>query len=284
MGCLWASYWRQSGAAVVLITPNERSQKFIEVTTANRTTRTTIDSITIKQLQTSNIHIEQLLVSTKAQQTQSAVVAIKGHIASDAIVLVLQNGMAIKQLPAILPSQHLLAAITTDGAYRTGPQSVVHAGVGVTYIGGSQADLAILPTHYLNIKLCEDIEQKQWLKLGINCAINGLTAIHQCRNGELLNKPEAMEKIRRLCNEIIAIAAASSVSAPFAQLYQQVEATLHTTAQNYSSMYQDIANSRKTEIDFVNGYICELADLHRVYCDENRSIVNAIKTMEQSFH
>ena len=43
----------------------------------------------------------------------------------------------------------------------------------------------------------------------------------------------------------------------FENPYQQALRTITTTANNYSSMYQDIHQHRKTEIDYINGYLVE---------------------------
>jgi 2-dehydropantoate 2-reductase len=280
IGCLWASYWRQAGFSVVLITPSARQQNFIELHADNKNISTPVRQITIEQLKASTISIDYLLVSTKAQHTLAAVAAIENQLTKNATVLVLQNGMAVKKLSPLLPSQQVIAATTTDGAYRSAPMSVVHAGKGETWFGGDESLLAMLPTDYLTIKYCNDIDTRLWQKLAINCAINGLTAIYRCRNGELLNNPEAVSRMQNLCNEVIAVATAMGLSAAVNQLSVKVVETLRTTANNYSSMYQDIAHKRSTEINFINGYICELANKNGITCDENQYIVDTIKQLE----
>ncbi|MFA7553804.1 MAG: 2-dehydropantoate 2-reductase [Spongiibacteraceae bacterium] len=283
IGCLWASCWRQAGFRVVLLTTAAREQHSITLLRNNQSIETKIEQLTVAQLNASNIRIKYLLVTTKAQQTLTAVDKIKNHLAKNATVLVLQNGMAVTKLSDALPEQTIIAATTTDGVYRTAPMTIVHAGLGETFFGNkAKALLAILPTAYLTIHSCDNIEARLWQKLAINCAINGLTAIYRCNNGELLNKPEAMARINTLCNEIITVASAAGFSASVQQLHTKVQQTLQTTASNYSSMYQDIANHRLSEIDYINGYLCELAATHGINCNENSQIVNEIKQLEQA--
>ena len=280
IGCLWASYWRQAGFPVVLITPSPRQQSFIELDVKNKTTQIDVEHITIDQLAASKQCIEYLLVSTKAQHTLKATSAIQENIDEKATLLILQNGMAAKQLPALFINQTIITAITTDGAYRTGQQAVVHAGHGITHVGCEPSFLAYLPTQQLNIEACDDIEVRQWNKLAINCAINGLTAIYQCRNGELLSIPQAKKRIEKLCDEVVLVADALKLSPALSQLMDQVENTLCTTAENYSSMYQDVHHRRSTEIDFINGYLCEVAESHSIDCQENQRIVFEIKQLQ----
>jgi len=39
---------------------------------------------------------------------------------------------------------------------------------------------------------------------------------------------------------------------------------IHATAANYSSMYQDVANTRRTEISYLLGYACQAAARHQL--------------------
>jgi hypothetical protein len=43
-----------------------------------------------------------------------------------------------------------------------------------------------------------------------------------------------------------------------------VERVIHATAANYSSMYQDVANARRTEISYLLGYACQAAARHQL--------------------
>ncbi|MEE8056897.1 MAG: 2-dehydropantoate 2-reductase [Pseudomonadales bacterium] len=286
LGCLWASYWRQAGFPVVLITPRLRKHAFIELhikregQSQDKKTQVDIEQLTIDQLAASENLIEYLLVSTKAQHTLEAIAAIKQTISKHATLLILQNGMAAKQLPALLPTQNLITGITTDGAYRTEQNVVVHAGHGVTHFGCNKILLQYLPTQYLTIEACHDIEIRQWQKFAVNCAINGLTAIYQCRNGELLNNPEARQRLTTICDEIFSVAKALGISEHLTQITTQVEDTLRATAENYSSMYQDISHSRSTEIDFINGCLCEIAEKYSISCEENQRVIQEIKNLE----
>ncbi len=280
IGCLWAGYWQQSGIDVILINPTPRKTSTLTLSYQHGIIQKNIQSMTVDELAASKTTINNLLVTTKAQHTVMAITAIKNNIAKQATLLILQNGMAAKKLPTLLPTQTLVTGITTDGAYRTDQLSVVHAGHGETFISDELELLKQLPTHFLTIKTCNDIEKRQWQKLAINCAINGLTVIYQCRNGELFSNTEAMQRIKVVCEEIICIAKSLGISDYLVDLHEQVEKTLRTTAENYSSMYQDIIKGQTTEIDYINGYICTLAKKLSISCEENWRIIQAVKQQE----
>ena len=281
MGCLWAAYLTLAGFPVVLITKTRRNGTAINLNKGNHLETVAIEQITVDELKRSTINIKYLLVTTKAQQTMAALSDIKPHIDHHARLLILQNGMASKNIAALLPTQQLITGITTDGAYRTDALSVVHAGAGQTLVSDNTI-IPCLPEQYLTIAFCQDIEAKQWQKLAINCAINGLTVIYQCRNGELLDNKEAIIRIKLLCDEITAVMQALGLTIE-GSLFQQTIDTLTITANNYSSMYQDCQQKKTTEIDFINGYICSEAKRLTISCPENQRVLAAIKTIERCY-
>ena len=52
-------------------------------------------------------------------------------------------------------------------------------------------------------------------------------------------------------------------------------------SRNLSSMYQDLTNGKRTEIDHMNGAVVELGRQYGVACPVNASLVAIIKAMEQ---
>ena len=45
---------------------------------------------------------------------------------------------------------------------------------------------------------------------------------------------------------------------------RSAERVIQATAANYSSMYQDVANQRRTEISYLLGYACQAAARHQL--------------------
>ena len=281
MGCLWASYWRRSGIDVTLITRHSDPQKPLTLTSAGASTSQQFDikTVSIDELQRSAPTIRFLLVTTKSQQTLAALAAISSHIAEDCSLIILQNGMASVAVKEAFAQHRVYTAITSDGAYRTGPLAVTHAGRGTTYIDCPEQLLQRLPTAFLSIEHSDDINRRQWRKLAINCCINGLTAIYRCRNGELANL--AGTQLQLLCAEVAAIVTALGEPTTAAALTQDVDLILATTAANYSSMHQDIEARRETEITMLNGFLCQRAQILAIPCPENRRICAAIEQLQQ---
>src|SRR5699024_5309030 len=92
-------------------------------------------------------------------------------------------------------------------------------------------------------------------KLIVNAIINPLTTFYQVKNGELLNNPHYHASMKMLFNEIIAC---------FPKLskvhFSEIERICEKTKSNYSSMYQDIIESKQTEVDAILGYVIQVSD------------------------
>jgi 2-dehydropantoate 2-reductase len=124
--------------------------------------------------------------------------------------------------------------------------------------------------------------QHVWAKLFVNVGINALTALWGCKNGELLDSSstrEIMEKAVREA-EIIARAKGIEVDAdPVAATF----AVCRTTADNTSSMLQDVQQKRRTEIDAINGAIVVEGIKLGIPAPVNTELVRQIKELERSY-
>ncbi len=281
IGCLWAAQWCKQNTPVTLIQKDKPTGDQLTLINGSKKESFLVNQTTIKQLLADNHVINQLLVTTKAQHILSALQNIESLLNENSSIIILQNGMASVAVKEQYPQWNIITGITNDGAYRSNKKTVVYAGHGETFIAADQPLLSLLPTA-LQIMPCDNIVTRQWQKLAINCAINGLTAIYQCRNGELLEKPEAMQRINQLCAEIITIAEIEGYKNTIDLLKEQVINTLKTTANNYSSMYQDIQKGNSTEIDYLNGYLIKIADINNIDCTHNQQVLAEIKQLEQS--
>ncbi len=207
--------------------------------------------------------IAHLLIATKAWQSEAALASVRHRLSTEASVLVLQNGLGAQQAIAqSLAPRAVWAASTTDGAWLDEDLGVHHAGQGLTRIGALDcsaipdwmAALADIPG--LCIRAVDDIAAVLLEKVAINSAINGLTALHDCANGALLDAPYWPE-VERLCaeTETLLQALGQPLTPP---LREQVQSVLTLTARNFSSSCQDRRANRPTELAAINGYL-----LHR---------------------
>lgn len=66
-------------------------------------------------------------------------------------------------------------------------------------------------------------------------------------------------------------------------LYSYVMQVIHLTADNLSSMLQDVQAQRHTEIDYITGYLIRRGRSHGLALAENRQLFDLIKRKEQTY-
>ena len=183
------------------------------------------------------------------------------------------------------PDCAVVAGTTTEGAYRRAPFHVVHAGQGQTRFGAvNRVPAASIETLRRSLaqtgfdaSWVDDIWPAIWHKVAVNCCINALSAVRRCRNGELLDSAEAMATMRGLAAEVEQVMAAIGLGFSFPRLFDDVVAVIETTADNYSSMCQDLSRGHRTEIDYINGYICARGDECGVATPLNLQLLQEIR-------
>ena len=211
--------------------------------------------------------IHRLLVACKAYDAQSAVAQLHHRLAPDAELILLQNGLGSQDaVAAQLPQARCIFASSTEGAFRDGDWRVVFAGHGYTWLGDAShptPPVWLDDLHAAGIPhdWSTDILTRLWRKLGLNCAINPLTVLYQCRNGEL----QAHQcEVATLCAELVELLECCGQPTAALDLQHEVERVIQATAANYSSMYQDVAAGRRTEISYLLGYACQAAARHQL--------------------
>ena len=118
----------------------------------------------------------------------------------------------------------------------------------------------------------------------INCAINPLTAIHGCRNGELLENPQRRQETQALITELAAVSAAAGFAQLALTLQEAVTEVIRATADNTSSMRQDLERGRATEIDAITGYCCRRATALNVPTPLNHQLLQKVQRLSAESH
>jgi 2-dehydropantoate 2-reductase len=206
--------------------------------------------------------ISRLLVACKAYDAEPAIAQLAHRLAPASEILLLQNGLGSQQAIAERwPQSRCIFISSTEGAYRDANWRVVFAGRGENWLGDPQDAtpplwLDELAAAGIPANWTQAIMTRLWRKLALNCAINPLTVLHDCRNGGLLAR---RDEVASLCEELAALLRACDQDAAAQDLEAQVLQVIEATAGNYSSMYQDVAAGRRTELSYLLGYACRAA-------------------------
>jgi len=235
-----------------------------------------------------------VLLCVKSYDVASGLKRAAALLGPDTLLLALQNGIAHLPLLEALADGHPVAAgVTAQGATLLAPGHVRHGGRGLTRVGflrPSTADgaarlrevAAMLAAGGLETEIVEDMQVQVWAKLFVNVGINALTAIHGCRNGDLLDMPAVRAQLVEAVQEATAVARALVIPI----VADPVAATLEVcraTAENISSMRQDVQQQRPTEIDAINGAVVEHGHHLEIPVPVNELLVSKVKEIEADY-
>jgi len=205
------------------------------------------------------------IMTVKAHQTAAAALALPTLTAAAGLALTLQNGLGnLEEMARVVGPEPLLAGVAFLGVTREAEGRIIHAGQGPIYIGAPPGSLgslqeisevvALFNRAGLECRAHPEILTLLWEKLLINAGINALTALLRVPNGALAKLPEAWELAVAAAVEAQAVARAAGIKVsgdPQARLKQVCTAT----ADNRSSMLQDVLAGRPTEIEALNAQV-----------------------------
>ena len=138
-------------------------------------------------------------------------------------------------------------------------------GTGTTFVGTLKAPIEkahiaadALRAAGFETEVRENVMEVIWHKVFVNVANNAITALMDWNNLNTSTNPYAHEAARLMVEEALNVAEASGCrfdrEAEMSHAFEVIEAT----ADNISSMLQDIPKHRETEIRIINGAVCRI--------------------------
>ncbi len=203
------------------------------------------------------------IVLCKATGTSGAVAHALPCIGPRTAVLTLQNGLGNHEaISGLVAAERVLAGTIVMGATTLGIGRVRLSGKGPIVLGSpagntalAQQAAALLGAYFSPVQHEADIEAALWRKVIVNAAVNPLTALTGLLNGELLDSPELRATLAALVTEAVAVATAAGIRPFEDDAVTAVEQVCRITGRNRSSMLQDVAAGRPTEIEQICGEI-----------------------------
>ncbi len=250
----------------LLLTGGKEEQYNLEASTC-------VQSVTDKTL---------MIVATKAHDLQSGLSQIRDKIKGDTVILLLQNGIGNEKVARqVLGGKIKILRGVTEMATEFFQPGQIKYWRGTTYIesdGVGDDVVALFNAGELPVQIDAEMQKRVWTKAVVNCVINPLSAIFAVKDCEIAS--DWLKPIRHhIAAECSRVAATESIKLP-GGLADQIDVDARGYA-NYSSMCQDIMQRRKTEIDFLNGKIVELAGRNRISVPTNETVFRFIKYLEE---
>jgi 2-dehydropantoate 2-reductase len=224
-----------------------------------------------------------VLFCVKSLDTETAGALMRPHLATDALVLTLQNGVDnADRLRTVLPQHAVAAAVVYVATEMAGPGHVKHHGRGELVIepsSGSDAAAKALIAAGVPTEISDNVRGELWAKLILNCAYNAVSAITQLPYGKTVAGEGVKDVMKDVVAECLAVAKADGV-----QVAGDVDAAIRKIAETmpaqFSSTAQDLARGKRSEIDYLNGLIVRRGEALGIATPANRVLWALVKLLE----
>ena len=230
-----------------------------------------------------------IMVFVKAMFTRTALVQNRHLIGPDTYVMSLQNGVGHEDiLSEFVPMERVIIGTTNDNGVILEPGYIRHTGDGETNFGlpsGRETDFLKYLEDNLNCcgfraKASENIRQLIWDKLFINISLSAVTGILQTDMGYIAANPYAWKMTEGLVREAAAVARGKGFEADEQKILEKVRATSLRSPAGCTSIRADLRDGRKTEVEFISGYVVRAAKECGISVPLHQFVVQMIHAME----
>ena len=296
VGSYFGGMLARAGARVMLIAraPHveaiRRSGLFLDTTTFQE--RVKVEAST----EVSAAHgADFVLFCVKTIDTEDAARLLAPHLAPTATVVSMQNGVdnvarirsatGIDALPAVV---YIAAALPEPGHMK-------HSGRGDLTVGElpntSRADssqprtqrvAALFTAAGVPCRVSPTIEIDLWTKMLMNCAGNALSGIAQTSFGHVAQSLPLRTVLQEVIEETVSVARASGVPLPDVDWAEKGRKNSENLGEATSSMAQDIARGKRTEIDSLNGYIARRGAELGIQTPVSDTLTALVKLIEET--
>jgi 2-dehydropantoate 2-reductase len=249
-----------------------------------------------------------VFLATKANDCESAAKELDPYLRPESVVVSLQNGICEHALGDILGNERVIGCVVAWGASHNGPGELEVTSEGEFVIGniGHRPDDRLGPVKRLldpvnPTRISNNIMGELYSKLIVNACLNSLGVIGGANLGRLLADIRARHIFIKIMEEAMAVAKAMEIRVEpagggkldfykfsdgrgfVADLMRHL--TIRVIGFKYrrikSSSLQSIERGRRTEIDFLNGYICDRGREFGVKTPVNDAVRKTVLEIEE---
>jgi 2-dehydropantoate 2-reductase len=269
MGSLFGGYLSQHNDVWMVDVNSQRVQAINEkgVTIAEKdrenvyTPRAVTDTSQLGEM-------DLVIVFVKAMFTLDALTHNRHLIGKDTYVMTLQNGAGHEtKLLQFADADHVLIGTTQHNSSIISDGHIKHGGGGKTTIGilgGNSERVQHIADNFascgIETTVSNNIKKQIWTKLFLNTAASSLTAVLQVPLGFILDDPYACSMMERLAREAVAVANVEGAAQFDAEeIISDIKTVLANAKGGYTSIYADLKNGVRTEVDTISGSVVALA-------------------------
>jgi len=246
-----------------------------------------------------------ILLATKAKDTLDVAPRVLRLLAPGGVMLPIQNGGVARMLADSLGEDNILGGFSNLGATMVEPGVYEQKNAGHLVIGELAGGIseridrvARTLSRAVEVKVSPNIAGAIWSKLLINCSVTTLGALCSQTMRQYMETDAGKKVFRRTYEEALSVALATGARperlavdpippgwASTVATEQRYESWVEEMIAFYGdvkpSMLQDFERGRKTEIDFINGYVVTLGHASGVPVPMNAAITNLVHEIER---
>ena len=310
LGTILGAYISKAGVEIELINRNKAHIEALQTKGAHITgTVEFTQPVVAYTPDQMNGEYDVIFLMTKQQHNAEVVTMLKDYLAADGALVTFQNGLPEVQIAEILGEERVLGCTVAWGATLQGPGvcELTSAPDALSFSLG-----AISPKknkHFDKIKeVLEhmgtvDVEENfigtRWSKLLINASFSGMSAVLGCTFGEAAAPRESRKIVQALIKECIDVCAKGGIRIEPVQgkdivklldyhnpikkavAYMIIPIAIRKHAKLKASMLQDIEKGKLTEVDAINGAVCDYGKKVGFPTPANDKVVEIIHKIEK---
>jgi 2-dehydropantoate 2-reductase len=232
-----------------------------------------------------------VLFCVKTVSTESAAREMQPFLVPNTTILSFQNGIDNPDRIHSTIQAHAVPTAVYVAAEMTAPGCVTHTGRGDLIIGHRagwprQPDLEPLAAMFeqagVPCRISDDIAAELWTKMAMNCAYNALSALTRAQYGRVVQSDPVRDFGVRAIAETVAVARAEGVLLSEQAVVETALCLAEKMTAATSSVAQDIAHGRSTEIDSLNGYVARRGAALGIATPASEILVAMVKLLEES--
>ena len=229
-----------------------------------------------------------VILFVKAMFSGSALENNRSLIGPDTVLMTLQNGSGHEEtLLKYADRAHVVIGTTQHNSAVLGFGEIRHGGSGKTCIGcldGDSQRLAPIAQAFTACGLetvCDDrVQRLIWDKLFTNASASVLTGVLQVPMGFIVRDAHAWALCETLVREAAAVAAGDGFAFDAEEKLAQVRAVCERSPEGLTSIYADLRDGRRTEVDTISGSVVRASRRNGVPAPTHEAMIALVHAME----
>jgi 2-dehydropantoate 2-reductase len=245
-----------------------------------------------------------ILLATKAHDALESAPALTPMLTPRGILLPIQNGAVAQMLADRLGSGQIIGGLSNLGATMVEPGVYEQRNAGYLLIGeleGGPSErveyLAQALKGAIDVRTTANLRGAIWAKLLLNCSVTTIGAIVGRTMRQYMTLPGGREVFRRAYDEALTVAFATGTQPermivdPIPPGWKErstagkdydgwIDQVLGVYGDLKPSMLQDFERGRRTEIDFINGYVAQLGAGKALPVSMNAALTKMVHSIE----